>query len=121
MAAVLRRSLWLIAPDGPTVADGMDNDRDRYSRDFGGNLVYLRAQAGVTSQAALAALVGVHESTVQRWEAGKALPDAWELRVLAREFGVELDELVNPEPLSDRERTLLRRSTRAARTAARAR
>lgn len=119
MAVALRKSLWLVEPAADTVPAGMDVSRDRYIADFGVNLILLRAQAGITSQLDMANLVGVSESTIQRWEAGKALPDAWELRQLTAHLRVDLEELVNPEPLTDRERMLARRGARAARTAAR--
>jgi transcriptional regulator with XRE-family HTH domain len=112
VAVALQKSLWLSAITAPTVSAGMDGTRASYQATFGENLVLLRSQAGITSQAALAELVGVSESTVQRWESGHGLPDAWELVTLSELLGASIAEILYPEPLSDRERLLLRRAWR---------
>lgn len=53
---------------------------------MGARLLTLRA--GV-SQAVFADRLGVHPKTIQRWEAGAALPDGESLLALWREYGAE--------------------------------
>lgn len=84
---------------------------------FAATLVGLRSDIGIPSQAELARRIEVSEATVQRWEAldKPNLPDAWELRRLCEVLEVEPDELVSPQPMSERERQLARRAVRATR------
>lgn len=115
MPAAASKVVWLSAARPASIRLAVDDAREEYGRQFGGNLVSLRIQAGISSQPKLAELVGVSTSTVQRWEAGAGLPDAWELRRLVQILAATLEELVEPEPLSERERLLLRRAGRAVR------
>lgn len=90
----------------------MDSAEATFKRTLGATILELRARASITSQAALAKAVGVSEATVRRWEQGTHAPDAWEVSQLCRLFGVEPHELIRPEPMTDRERELLRRAAR---------
>ena len=55
----------------------------------------LRKKAGIT-QAELAYLIGVHETTIRRWEAGnKGSPNIDEIKKLALALNVTDDELLN--------------------------
>jgi len=107
--------LWLPRGRPTSIRLEVDDAREDYGRRFGGNLAFLRVQAKISSQPKLAELVGVSTSTVQRWESGGSLPDAWELRRLCEVLSVDLEALVDPEPLTDRERLLVRRAGRATR------
>lgn len=51
-----------------------------------------RMKAGM-SAARLATLLGVHESTVRRWELGRRTPDAATLSRVARVLGVSVEVL----------------------------
>lgn len=115
MDQVASRVLWLHRGRPASITLAVDDVRGDYERRFGANLAYLRVSEGISSQPKLAELVGVSVSTVQRWESGANLPDAWELRRLCEILHVDLDALVDPEPLSDRERLLIRRAARATR------
>lgn len=98
----------------------VDDQRSEYKRTFAAALVGFRAEAGISSQAELARLVGhASEATVRRWEAldQPHLPDAWQVRKLCEILGVEPEELIRPQPLSERERQLARRAARAAKRA----
>lgn len=115
MEAVGAKVLWLQRSQPASIRLAMDDPRLEYARAFGSNLVYLRASASIPNQPKLAELVGVSTSTVQRWEAGASLPDAWELIRLGEVLGVDVDDLIHPEPMSERERLLARRAARGVR------
>jgi len=72
--------------------------------EFGKALRKARLAAGMT-QAGLARRLGVHEQTVQRWEAGKAMPPRTRLRgieVFLRDAGVQPEAFMVGEPNSAR-------------------
>lgn len=62
----------------------------------------LRRQAGLT-QEALGERIGVSNKTVSRWENGNYMPDIETLQLLAKEFGVTINELLAGEKLPDAE------------------
>ena len=64
----------------------------------------LREKRGMT-QAALAERIGVSDKAVSKWETGRGLPDISLLEPLARELGVSLIELMNGEPVANRNRS----------------
>ena len=61
----------------------------------------LREKRKLT-QAELADRIGVSSKTVSKWETGRGLPDISLLQPLARELGVSLIELMNGEPIQNR-------------------
>ena len=67
---------------------------------FGANLKALRKKAGLT-QSQLADLIGVHETTIRRWENNGDSPRAEDISSLAKALGVsEADMLNDPTPSS---------------------
>ena len=60
---------------------------------FGDFLYTLRREKGLT-QAQLAAMLGVTNKAVSKWETGEAMPETSQLVPLARIFGVTVDELL---------------------------
>ncbi|MBQ6268015.1 MAG: AAA family ATPase [Clostridia bacterium] len=60
---------------------------------FGNYILMLRSRAGL-SQSALAALLGVTNKAVSKWEVGKAKPGVEMIRKLAAVFQVSVDELL---------------------------
>lgn len=84
--------------------------------DVGQRILELR---GGFTQAEFSARLGVDRKTVVGWEAGKRLPDGASLRKLAREFGADLNYLIegkrsNNVSLSAEEATLLQYFREAA-------
>ena len=65
------------------------------SNQFANRLRALRKKAGLT-QEELAHLVGVHETTIRRWEKNR-LPNAEEIKRLAEALHVREQELLSPE------------------------
>ena len=61
----------------------------------------LREKGGMT-QAELADKIGVSSKTVSKWETAKGLPDITLLRPLAQALGVSVIELMNGEPITNR-------------------
>ncbi len=61
--------------------------------DFGDFLYSLRREKGMT-QAQLAAMLGVTNKAVSKWETGEAMPETSQLVPIARIFGVTVDELL---------------------------
>ena len=61
----------------------------------------LRESRNLT-QAALAEQIGVSSKTVSKWETGKGLPDISLLQPLAQALGVSILELMNGEPVINR-------------------
>ena len=59
-----------------------------------GNYIYEQRKKRGLSQTDLAALLGVTNKAVSKWETGRAKPTTETLRALARLFGVEVDELL---------------------------
>ena len=57
----------------------------------------LRHQKGLT-QEELGRKLGVSNKTVSRWENGNYMPDIETLRLLAKEFSVSMEELLDGEP-----------------------
>ena len=58
-----------------------------------------RINAGLTQKQA-AAIGGVNPSTICRWEAGKALPDTFQLYGMAAVYGINIDDIIMPKPLA---------------------
>lgn len=67
---------------------------------FGANLKALRKKAGLT-QPELAYLVGVHETTVRRWEKNR-LPDVHDIKRLAEALHVSEQQLLSPDAAASR-------------------
>ena len=68
---------------------------------FGQRLRKLRKARGI-SQSELAYLVGVHETTIRRWEAdGKGTPNIEEIHKLAHALHVQEGELLHPATHTD--------------------
>ena len=61
----------------------------------------LREQLGMT-QTELADRIGVSNKTVSKWETAKGLPDISLIRPLAQALGVSVIELMNGEPVVNR-------------------
>jgi transcriptional regulator with XRE-family HTH domain len=89
----MTRSKWNQHRSGLTVADVTRTDvqvgEAEYRRLLGQALVELRRSAGRMSQADLAAALHRSEAAVSRWETGKAVPSAFDLRRIADAFGLE--------------------------------
>ena len=60
---------------------------------FGEQMVQIRTQLGM-SQAELAAILHVHQSTISRYECNQGVPDMNGLLQLSRLMGISLEELV---------------------------
>ena len=67
----------------------------------GGTIKALREQRNLT-QAELADKIGVSSKTVSKWETAKGLPDITLLQPLAAALGVSVIELMNGEPIANR-------------------
>lgn len=63
---------------------------------------YLRKRAGLT-QERLGERLGVTNKTVSRWENGNYMPDIEMFRLLAKEFGVSINDLLAGEDIPDGE------------------
>ena len=59
-------------------------------------------EARKLTQAELAVEIGVSAKTVSKWETGKGLPDISLLQPLAQALGVSVIELMNGEPVANR-------------------
>lgn len=108
---------FLAATVNPVTDEGQ---REEFMRALGATILALRVQRGpalgIYTQGDLAKAVGSSAATVLRWENGRgAPPDAWEISRLCDVFSVEPDELIRPEEMSDRERSVLRRAGRQLR------
>ena len=79
------------------------------------NISELRVEAGFT-QAKLAEMLNYSDKAISKWERAEALPDITVLKIIADNFGVSVDYLLEEEhsEASDRARELLkvRRKTR---------
>lgn len=107
-----QKVLWLTPLVSDSVSRGMDSDESQFKRTLGATILEFRVGHGLRSQKALALAVGVSEATVRRWEKGSHAPDAWEINRMCALFGIEPSELIQPEPMTDREREVLRRAAR---------
>ena len=67
-----------------------------------GNTIKALRESRRLTQAELAARIGVSSKTVSKWETAKGLPDISLLQPLARELGVSVIELMNGQPISNR-------------------
>ena len=67
----------------------------------GNTIRQLREARGMT-QAELAEKISVSSKTVSKWETGKGLPDISLLQPLAQTLGISLIELVNGEPIRNK-------------------
>ena len=56
-----------------------------------------RVNAGMT-QTQVAAVGEVNPATVHRWETGKAKPNGLEVMGLAYLYGINVDDIIMPEP-----------------------
>ncbi|MBQ8725631.1 MAG: helix-turn-helix domain-containing protein [Clostridia bacterium] len=70
---------------------------------LGNRLYELRKKAGL-SQEEFAEKLNVSRQAVSKWERGEALPDTENLISIAKLFGVSLDELIDNEVKSEKER-----------------
>lgn len=107
--------MWMGPRFVPIVTLAMDDQRSEYMNSFGVQLRARRLEAGFTDRGELAVKVGTSEATFGRWENGQLLPDLWQLREICRILGLEPGELLYPDPLSERERLLQRRASKAVR------
>lgn len=71
----------------------------------------LREAKGLT-QSGLAALLGVTAQAVSKWETAKGLPDITLLQPLAAALETSVTELINGEPVSNRNRSANMRRTK---------
>ena len=67
----------------------------------GAAIKQLREKCGMT-QTVLAERIGVSNKAVSKWETGKGLPDVSLLQPLAKELGVSVIELMNGEPIANK-------------------
>lgn len=65
------------------------------------NRLYEYRRQSQLSQEELAEKIGVSRQAVSKWERGEASPDTDNLIMLAKVYGVSLDELVNGKPCAD--------------------
>lgn len=107
---------WLPVPAEPTVLR-VDDQRRAWKRVFASVLVsYRAASETVGTQADAAKAVGTSEATYRRWESldDMNMPDAWQIKRLCVVYECEPNDLLKPEPFSDRERALVERAARAS-------
>ncbi len=64
---------------------------------LGQNIQSCRKRAGL-SQEALAEKLGVSRQAISKWELGEAEPELKNLQLLAKVFGVSVDDLLSEEP-----------------------
>ncbi len=67
-----------------------------------GTTIRTLREARKLTQAELGERIGVSSKTVSNWETGKGLPDISLLQPLAQALGISLIELVNGEPITNR-------------------
>ena len=67
------------------------------SESFGEKLKALRKKAGLI-QPELASLIGVHETTIRRWENQNDKPRFEDIKALAKALGVTENDLLNDPP-----------------------
>lgn len=117
MAVTYRQNPVWLAPflASSVIPVGEDDRRRAWYEALGATILALRVERGpaldIYTQGDLGKAVGVSGATVLRWEgAREAPPDAWEIYRLCEIFAVTPEELIHPEPMSVRERELLRRA-----------
>lgn len=112
----MRQNVVWLPPRRMLTVLSVDDQRRTYKRAFAAQLLMLRAESQVGSQADAAKIASTSEATYRRWEDGEKthLPDAWQITKLCERFGVDLDRLVHPEELNGRETELARKAARAA-------
>lgn len=92
--AILRRRVGFL---GHTVFRVGDEDtEDSYGRRLGAVITELRLARGFDTQQKLANKMGRHVSTIQRWETGGSMPNAWNVRELADALSVDVGTLLYP-------------------------
>lgn len=111
--------LWIAALRPASVPMAVEDQQREFKRALASTLAWMRYRSEAGSQGTVAKAVGVSEATYRRWEDPERTerPDVWQVHVLCRLFNAEPQEFVEPEPLSDREREILRRALRARRPA----
>ena len=67
-----------------------------------GTTIRTLREARKLTQAELGESIGVSSKTVSKWETGKGLPDISLLQPLAQALGISLIELMNGEPITNR-------------------
>ena len=74
----------------------VDDDESSYRLRLGSVITELRLARKMPRQEDLAKELGVHVSTIQRWETGKTMPNARDVRDLSDVLKVDCSVLVNP-------------------------
>lgn len=67
-----------------------------------GNTIRLLREKRKLTQAELGEKIGISSKTVSKWETARGLPDITLLQPLARALGVSVIELMNGEPITNR-------------------
>ena len=67
-----------------------------------GTTIRTLREARKLTQAELGESIGVSSKTVSKWETGKGMPDISLLQPLAQALGISLIELMNGEPITNR-------------------
>jgi transcriptional regulator with XRE-family HTH domain len=119
-ATYVQSLVWIAPFLRGSVSPVTDGGRQEFLNALGATILALRVERGpalaIYTQGDLGAAIGVSSATVLRWENGDgAPPDAWEVRRLCEVFACEPDELIRPQPMSAREREILRRAGRQLR------
>lgn len=91
--ADMRRDLWVRRS---TVMPVPDETEDSYGKRLGAVLTELRLARGMPRQQDLAERMSRHVSTIQRWETGGTMPNAWNIRELAAALDVDVSILLYP-------------------------
>lgn len=91
--ADMRRDLWVRRS---TVMPVPDETEDSYGKRLGTVLTELRLARGMPRQQDLAERMSRHVSTIQRWETGGTMPNAWNIRELAAALDVDVSILLYP-------------------------
>lgn len=73
---------------------------------FADNLKMIRKEKGLT-QEQLAEILGVSRQAVSKWESNNGYPETDKLIVIAKEFGVSLDYLIDNEPLKQEDEVVI--------------
>ena len=89
----MRRDLWVRRS---TVMPVPDETEDSYGKRLGTVLTELRLARGMPRQQDLAERMSRHVSTIQRWETGGTMPNAWNIRELAAALDVDVSILLYP-------------------------
>ena len=67
--------------------------------DIGKKIITLRQRRGL-SQNELREKLGVSRQTISKWENGQVLPDAYNLKALAKILDISVDDLLSDEELN---------------------